>query len=371
MTITWFKLDHHVIDDIKLRKFTPQEKWAWITLLCLSSQSDDRGLINAEIEDIADLCNYETQDFKYLLDKFKTKGMIDYSNGAIKIVNWEKRQHTKPSDLPESTRKRKAKQRAKQKAENLEMSRDVTPPVTRCHASVTRQIQIKDKDLDQDQDKDLDQIQKEENSETKKHDFFSHELSLENPNDSLPIEVEESIEGELINSDSTVSVQKSKTGSDLSGASAAQNPKRGALERAFGCKASSDPNFARFKRIYQGVLALSDGSGGWGDMRTSQEAWQDLVDEGAIDDLFWRGVEEYLIQQGHLRQKGKQSFPPGAAKFLANREWETALLRAEQQAAAKSLGLPDVGASKAEVSQAKNDAAMAEFRRIMQERQAC
>jgi hypothetical protein len=146
MSITWFKLDHNIIGDVKLRKFSPKEKWAWITLLCLSSQSDDRGVITADLEDIADLCDYEKQDFQYLLDKFKTKGMVSYSTTGITILNWDKRQHTKPSDRPEATKERKRRQRVNQKAQGEEMSRDVTPQ----SRDVTLQIRS-DQDLDPDQ----------------------------------------------------------------------------------------------------------------------------------------------------------------------------------------------------------------------------
>jgi hypothetical protein len=91
MSITWLKLDHNIITDVKLRRFNSKEKWAWITLLCLASQNeDDRGVVKDELEDIADLCDYGKQDFQYLLDKFKTKGMIEFSAGQIKIINWEK-----------------------------------------------------------------------------------------------------------------------------------------------------------------------------------------------------------------------------------------------------------------------------------------
>ncbi|MGL5065587.1 MAG: phage replisome organizer N-terminal domain-containing protein [Microcoleus sp.] len=373
MSITWFKLDHNIIGDIKLRRFSSQEKWAWITLLCLSSQSDDRGLITADIDDIADLCDYDSQDFKYLLDKFKTKGMIDYSNGGIKIINWEKRQHSKPSDSPESTRERKRKQRARQKEKISEVSRDVTPT----SRDVTLQIRL-DKDLDQDTDQD--QIKKREDPEARaREETFSREpdLVLENPISKIlenPI-VEESIEGELLSSEielhQSVPVQNSKSRSDRSGASAARNPARGALEQAFGCKSSSDPNFARFRRAYQGVLAIGDGNSSFGNMRDAQIAWQGLVDEGAIDDLFWRGVDAYLVQQGQLRMRGEKNFPPGAAKFLETRAWETALLRSEQQAAAKGAGLPDVGTTAAERAKAEFKANMAEAKKIIQARYAC
>jgi hypothetical protein len=139
MTYTWLKLHHEIISDIKLRKFTPAEKWAWITLLVLASQSKERGIIKADDEDIADACEFNTtQDWLYYRDKLVSKGMIEIFPSGLKILNWEKRQHEFPSNKPEATKERKRRQRAKLK-ENVT---NVTSMSRVCH----------DIDLDPDSD---------------------------------------------------------------------------------------------------------------------------------------------------------------------------------------------------------------------------
>lgn len=148
MTWTWFKLPHALPTDIKLRLFSPSEKWAWIALLCLASQSEQRGTVKADDEDIADFCEFKSvQDWLYFKDKLIAKGLIELSIGGIQIIDWEKQQEQKrkPSDTPEATRERKRRQREKEKLATVtHTSRDVT----RCHA--TDQIR-----LDQDPDQDL------------------------------------------------------------------------------------------------------------------------------------------------------------------------------------------------------------------------
>jgi hypothetical protein len=152
MSMTWLKLHHDIIHDIKLRRFTPQEKWAWVTLLVLASENSDRGSIEADDEDLADACEFNsTQDWLYFKDKLRTKGMIEQVPSGVKIANWEKRQYSSPSDKPEATRERKRKQRAKQKPEptNPEPSRHepVTNVSRACHE--TEQIQSTDTESEQ------------------------------------------------------------------------------------------------------------------------------------------------------------------------------------------------------------------------------
>lgn len=119
MTMKWFKLHHDLPDDIKLRRFSPQEKWAWVVLLCLASKSKDRGIIQADNDDIADYCEFNsTQDWLYYRDKLIQKGMLEFNgDGNLLICHWEDRQYEKPSDRPSAIKERVDRHRAKKKAE--------------------------------------------------------------------------------------------------------------------------------------------------------------------------------------------------------------------------------------------------------------
>jgi hypothetical protein len=126
MAMTWYKLHHEIIDDIKIRRFTPQEKWAWIVLLSLASKSSDRGFIVADNDDLADYCEFSCiQDWLYYRDKLIAKGMIEIAaTGNLAICHWKDRQSGKPSDSPERIKERVAKSRAKKKNEAIQASQD-------------------------------------------------------------------------------------------------------------------------------------------------------------------------------------------------------------------------------------------------------
>ena len=118
MAMTWFKLHHELPGDYKLSKFSPQQKWAWIVLLCLASSAKERGVIpTTDEEGIAEHCDFDSlQDFQFFVDKLRQKGMVEPVDGGIKITNWMDRQYEKPSDTPDAVRARVQKHRS-QKAE--------------------------------------------------------------------------------------------------------------------------------------------------------------------------------------------------------------------------------------------------------------
>lgn len=169
MAYSWFKLHHDILGDIKLRRFSPHEKWAWIVLLTLASQGKKRGFVLADDEDISDACEFNsTQDWLYYRDKLIAKGMIEPVMGGIQIVHWEDRQYENPSDRPSETRKRKRKQRESERLNKKEDGSDVTTG----HDDVTtmsRHRSDPDPDPDTDPDTDLSPLtpQGEERGEQK------------------------------------------------------------------------------------------------------------------------------------------------------------------------------------------------------------
>lgn len=62
-----------------------------MALLCLSSQAHVRGQIEADDEDIADYCEFNsTQDWLYYRDKLIAKGMLEINaNGKLQVLHWE------------------------------------------------------------------------------------------------------------------------------------------------------------------------------------------------------------------------------------------------------------------------------------------
>ena len=141
MSYTWFKLHHELPDDIKLRRFTPQEKWAWVVLLCLASKGKIRGMIDADDDDIAEYCEFNsTQDWLYFRDKLIAKGMLEIGGaGWLEILHWNDRQYENPSDQPEAVKARVRKHRAKQKEQHHADETPCNALLRTCNADETPQ----------------------------------------------------------------------------------------------------------------------------------------------------------------------------------------------------------------------------------------
>ncbi len=85
-----FYLPGNLLGDIRLRKFSVQEKWAWIVLLCLASKEKVRGVINGDDEDIADYCEFPgIKEWLCYRDKLVAKGMLEEHQGKYRISNWQ------------------------------------------------------------------------------------------------------------------------------------------------------------------------------------------------------------------------------------------------------------------------------------------
>ena len=166
--MTWFKLHSDFRNDPKIKRLPIAERYAFIILLCLANESETRGIITGlDDDDIAFELEMQVEDWKTLRSKFKIKGFIDFTQEQILIRNWDKRQYDKPSDHPEATKQRKRLQRQREKLSKTQdvtpMSRDVTP------MSPARVDQSRSDQSRSDQEKD---------------DFFSHDDSGEDLEDS-------------------------------------------------------------------------------------------------------------------------------------------------------------------------------------------
>lgn len=108
----WFKLYTEILHDPKMRRLTADEKWFWIVLLCLASESENRGTVSVtqtlpyDVTDFVHVCGYAYNDtcgdeidprdmITQALQKFTELGMIAIDEiGIITIKNFEKRQDT-------------------------------------------------------------------------------------------------------------------------------------------------------------------------------------------------------------------------------------------------------------------------------------
>ena len=141
-TLPWFKLYHEARTDAKLRSLADDEFRVWFNLLCYASEQSKRG----EIEGVTgrdtfllalEVANGDEPLLIRTLHKLVRLRIIDLPDeddeGPLSFINFAARNYEKPSDSPENTRERKARQRGKERDTNLNgsvvtpMSRAVTP----------------------------------------------------------------------------------------------------------------------------------------------------------------------------------------------------------------------------------------------------
>lgn len=137
-TMNWLRLHSEARTDRKLDLLTDQQHRIWFNLLCLASEGKDRGTIEYPSMDMLaiEVSRGDVVLLEQTLAALVKYKMVDHAPGTINFINWNKRQYNKPSDTPEETRKRKAKQRDSASVDDV--SRDVTPD----HATYTDTEQI-------------------------------------------------------------------------------------------------------------------------------------------------------------------------------------------------------------------------------------
>ncbi|MCF8011874.1 MAG: DnaD domain protein [Clostridiales bacterium] len=146
----WFKMYSEIKNDRKMKKLNPEEKWLWVVLLCVASDSPDRGSLlvcrslSYTAEDLADEAALDISVVQEAMPKFEAMDMLHTENGTWVVTNFLERQYEKPSDQPQNSRARKQAQRERQKNENA--TRNVTPVSRACHAPEKETETDKDKD---------------------------------------------------------------------------------------------------------------------------------------------------------------------------------------------------------------------------------
>lgn len=83
----WFRFDHRMMNDIKFICFSIPEKYAWIALLCLSSDSKKKGFVQADDEDIAAYCAFgSTEEWFRFRDKLISKRLLASGDSGYEIT---------------------------------------------------------------------------------------------------------------------------------------------------------------------------------------------------------------------------------------------------------------------------------------------
>jgi hypothetical protein len=137
----WFRFYHEFIDDPKVAMMSDSDQLLWVKALCLASESEQRGCILLNDEEIAWRLRCSIESWKHAIDKFRAKGMIEHCPSGYKITSWDKRQFDSDNSAERTKAyrerlegKRKAERdRKKQQREKQKMSHTLSQE---CHINV-------------------------------------------------------------------------------------------------------------------------------------------------------------------------------------------------------------------------------------------
>ena len=138
--LDWFRFYTETINDRKLRRLNPAQRWLWVTVLSIARSSPEPGKlllsmgVPVTIEDLIDAAAITKKDVQSGLKSFVEQKMLHLDNEIYVITNWNQRQF-----VSDTSNERVKRYRERQKNddvtlhETLSESKDdviVTPPDT-------------------------------------------------------------------------------------------------------------------------------------------------------------------------------------------------------------------------------------------------
>lgn len=124
--LPWFRMYSEARNDAKLRVLADDEHRVWFNLLCLASEGEQRGTLDASSPYClaAEVAHGDEDLLSRTLDKCVKLRIIDTigDNSMAAFAHWSDRQYDKPSETPERIKERVTRHR--QSSSNA----DVTPP---------------------------------------------------------------------------------------------------------------------------------------------------------------------------------------------------------------------------------------------------
>lgn len=99
-SMQWFRTWHEMVEDLKLKRLPPAQRWVWIAVLTIASKSPERGrLLIAEgepatIEDVLITAAVDRADVEAAMAAFERQGMIHRAGEVWVVTHWEDRQPT-------------------------------------------------------------------------------------------------------------------------------------------------------------------------------------------------------------------------------------------------------------------------------------
>jgi hypothetical protein len=146
----WLKFSPQFIHDPRIRRLPQNERYTMVCLICLAATNpgETPGVINLDDGDLAYTLELEIDDWHTLKSKFKSRGLIEFSNTRVLLPTWEEDQST-PKDKANTTKRRrkpedpeKVKLRMQRHRLNKRSNQGVTVPVTANVTAVTANVTV-------------------------------------------------------------------------------------------------------------------------------------------------------------------------------------------------------------------------------------
>ena len=154
----WFRFYSEALDDPKVQRLPGDLFKAWVNLLCLANEQDERGTLPS-LDDITFRLRLDYQKCEDALLGLKRAGLLDLDpeTDLYVIHAWDKRQYK--SDLDATATDRKKRQRERERYVTRDVTRDISVTSRPMSRNVTR--------TDTDTDTEAEKIQKQTKEEAR------------------------------------------------------------------------------------------------------------------------------------------------------------------------------------------------------------
>lgn len=88
----WFRFYSEFVDDPKIAMMSDTDQLIWVKALCLASADKQRGSITLSDEEIAWKLRIDLDRWKYALNRFYERGLIERFQGGYRITDWNENQ---------------------------------------------------------------------------------------------------------------------------------------------------------------------------------------------------------------------------------------------------------------------------------------
>lgn len=124
----WFRFYHDALDDPKVQRLPGDLFKFWVNLLCLGSRSQERGLVQMSVSDIAFDVRLDETEAADMMAKLIERGLIEEVVEGFQIHNWDARQF-KSDNVSERVKKTRAKQKAEDETLQVTPGETLEPSV--------------------------------------------------------------------------------------------------------------------------------------------------------------------------------------------------------------------------------------------------